>query len=687
VIPAVQLAALASIVAAFASGRIPQPFPWLELLCLTAGGAVIRRFGLQLPSKGFASFINMLPLFALLERGWGWSVLVAVAGMLTGDLLLRRLPVRSALANAGVLGFGAALVGLVYEQVGGLHGAAALSGSNLIPLAFALVAQPIVPNAFFYLEIFLSGGVGFADPRLTLRWEAAVSVLVAVLTSGWLAVFTAGTPAATTAARGAVLLGLTALAHWMGRKGVRADELALVQRLAQTIAADINLERNFGRIQTLTRSLMPWDEMGFSRYDTASDQLLVVIDTVPANVGLRSAASSGLPGEAARRRRAVASGELARASRKVAQSRAWTGSEILVPLYQGEQLAGAWSLRHRDPMMYRDADAALLGSLAPQMALAIAVHTLVSPLVQSSVQTSAHVESLTATSEEIHASSEEVAAAAQRAEAGAAGAASLTGGAEKAMVELRASAYDASQAGEETHRAAQEMERAAQSVRASTASTAGSLERIGATVSQGAAEVERLRAAAEQVVRFAETIGAIADQTNMLALNATIEAARAGSHGAGFAVVADEVRRLAEESAKEAANATRTTADTRRVIDRAAELLERIRIELEDVTGAAKQWISELQGIVQAAETAAHLSSRMVEFPRRNAEKAAEMQTVLSEVRSAAEASAEEAKVVAAAAGEQLTAIESLSQAAIQLSVSASQLADAMQFVRGSGSE
>ncbi len=673
---------LVAIAAAVWTGSFPKPFPLVELLVTVAAAAATREFGLALPGKGFSSFVLGVALFAIGRHGWGYGTLVALLGMPAGDLLFRRLPFGAALVNAGHLTFGSAICGYAYHVLGGALGAGALAPANAVPLYLLVASLPVVTNATFYLELAASSkSIAWVDALLTLRWEAAVYLLSAALGLAFLWVSTQEATLPYYAVTLGVLVLYAVLAHWVARLGVKSDELHLIQRLARAIAADINLERNFATIQDLTRRLVPWDHMGFARYDEARHEMEIVADSSPERmVGVRYHADEGLTGEAVRRRAPVVAGQ--RGTAVGVHDRERQGSEILVPLFQGERLVGAWSIRHGDESMYRAVDALLLGQLAPNLALALRLNALVAPLVAASEQTAQYVEHLTATSQQIHASSQEVTAATQRAEAGALAAADLVGRAEEAMKELRSSAHDAATAGEETHHAAQDVERTAQVVRGATQRTAGALATIGETVGQGAAEVERLREAADRVGQFAETIGAIASQTNMLALNATIEAARAGAHGAGFAVVADEVRRLAEQSALEASQAARTTAETRRVIDHAAQLLERMRTELSEIAGAAQGWIAELEDIVKASEKAAGLSTRMVDFPRRNTLRAEEMQRVLADLRHAAQTSASEAQVVAAAASEQLQAIESLSRSAIQLSGSAEQLAGAARFVR-----
>ncbi len=677
----VDLAALVTLLFVLLTGEFPRPVPVGELALLLVVAAATRRFGLALPGKGFASFVLGVVLFAVLHRGWGFGVLMAPLGMLAGDIPLRGLRLRTAIANAGHLTFGTAVVGFAYDRVGGYYGAAALTPHNLLPFLLLFVGLPLVVNGTFYAELALSESKAWVDFGLTLRWESIVYLLSAALALAALETVTSAVPAMLVVGFGAALLALTMIAHWIARKGIRADELTLVEQLSQAIAADVNLERNFTAIQKLTHRLMPWDQMGLARYDAGRNLFEHLLETAPDRPrGSTFSADLDLPAEALRRRKPVVT---ARATLSRRGPAAAEGSEIFVPLFQGDALVGAWSVRHADAAMYREADAGILGLIAPQLALVLTIHGVLEPLLESSEQTSGYVEQLTATSEEIHASSEEVAAAAQGAETGAANAAERVAHAEEAMVALRATSHDAALAAEETTHATQEMSRSAQGVRVATAETAANLKRIGATVDESAAAVGRLRDASEQVVQFAETIGAIASQTNMLALNATIEAARAGQHGAGFAVVADEVRRLAEESAKEAQQAGKTTADTRGVLDHAAQLLEKMRHEIEDVAQAATHWIAELEGIVRAAETTAHLSNRMVEFPRRNVERTAEMQAMLSEVKAAAQASAGDAKIVAAAAAEQLKAIEDLANSAVELSASAERLGAATRFLRG----
>jgi len=333
--------------------------------------------------------------------------------------------------------------------------------------------------------------------------------------------------------------------------------------------------------------------------------------------------------------------------------------------------------------MYRESDGEILNLLAPQLALMLALEGAVQPVVGASEQVAQYVQSLTATSEEIHASSQEVAASAQRASTGSARAADLVTAVAREAAEFKHGADQAATVGEETRAAGAQMEQTADRVRTATQTAFRRLTELGGTTEESVGEVRRLRDVAAQVEKFSETIGFIANQTNLLALNATIEAARAGVHGRGFAVVADEVHKLAEESGREARNVGKAVQDTRRALDRSAQLLEHVRTDLGDMVQTSGTWVQDLDRIAAAAAGTARAGKRVAEVARANADLSGRMLQTLEQARDAASTSSREAEAVAAAAAEQLRAIEDLARGATELSGLADRLSQAVRFVRG----
>ena len=656
------VAAIATALANIASGRPAFGADAAEeLVVLVIVGALARRFGIALPGNGFTSYILGVMAYATLDRGWPFGVLVGPAAMLAGDVALRRLPLAAALDNAAHLTAGGAVAGLVYERLGGATGAAAMAAPNLPTLAVFLLLLPVVVNATFYLELALGRSLAWVDPRLTARWEAVVYACSAGLALGWLALMHASVDTDAFLVIGAGLAGATVAALAVVRRAVRADELALIQGLGQVIARDISLAKSFPRIQELARRLVPWEHMGFARYD----------------------ANAGLTGEVLRLRRPVVARALARQQVVAPGGGEQPGSEVLVPLYHGAQLVGVWSVRHSDPAMYRDSDGALLALLAPQLALMLAIEGSVQPVVGASDRTSSYIATLTATTQQIHASSEEVAASARRASRGAAEAAGLVSALAGDATALAQHAGEVAAAGDETRASGAQMEQTTEKVRLATQAAVRRLSDLGLTTEESAREVRRLRDVAEQVEKFSETIGFIANQTNLLALNATIEAARAGVHGRGFAVVADEVHKLAEASGREARNVGKSAQDTRRALDRAAQLLERVRGDLGEVVQGSTDWVQDLTRIAEAASGTARAGKRVADLAHGIRERAGTISRSLEQAKGGAHASTQEAEAVAAAAAEQLRAIEGLARGATELAALANHLAKAVRFVRG----
>ncbi len=683
----VGLAALVSFgagLAALARGPVAvgQSLPLAGVL-LILFAALSRRHGIALPGNGFSSYVIGVMLFAILHRGWAFAAVVAPFAMVVGDVLLRRVPVQAALGNAAHLTAGTTFVGLMYARIGGESGAGALAIDNVGAVAVTIVILPLIVNGTFYLELALGQTIAWVDARLTLLWESIVYLVSAALALGWLAVIHATIPPGPRA----LLLGALAIAtagslHVL-RLGVRADELRLIQRLAQVIAAELTLSHSFQKVQELTRQLVPWEQMGFARYDPRTRQMELVADTaVQPGTAFRFDSDAGLTGEALRLRGPVVAHGLVR-DQVVLPSAETPGSELLVPLYHAGQLVGLWSVRHSDPAMYRQSDGELLQLLAPQLALMVAIDGSLRPVTGASDQTMQYVQTLTATTQEIHASSQEVAASAQRASHGAGQAATLVSTAAREAGQLKDSASELAAAGDRTRDAGSQMEKTADRVRTGTQNAVRQLTDLGATTEESAAEVGRLRDVATQVEKFSETIGFVANQTNLLALNATIEAARAGIHGRGFAVVADEVHKLAEASGREARNVSKAVQDTRRALDRAAQLIERIRGDLGQVVQNSVAWVQDLDRIGAAAVETARAGKHVADLGRQSAELATKITESLGQAHSGAQTSSQEAEAVAAAAAEQLRAIQDLAHGATELSALAEQLAQALRFIRG----
>src|SRR6266702_179227 len=301
------------------------------------------------------------------------------------------------------------------------------------------------------------------------------------------------TGAAVIAAIGAGLAGATAATLSVVRRGVRADELALIQGLGQAIARDISLAKSFPRIQELARRLVAWERMGFARYDATTNEMEIIADTAATPGGtFRYDADAGLTGEVRRLRRPVVARALAR-QQVVTTGREQPGSEVLVPLYHAAQLVGVWSVRHSDPAMYRDSDGDLLALLAPQLALMLAIEGSVQPVVGASDRTSAYLQTLTATTQQIQASSAEVAATARRASQGAAQAAGLVSALAREATELAQHAGEVAAAGDETRASGAQMEQTTEKIRLATQAAVRRLSDLGVTTEESAREVLRLR--------------------------------------------------------------------------------------------------------------------------------------------------------------------------------------------------
>jgi len=658
-----------------------KPFPFLGALLLLLIAAATRVFGIPLPGKGFASFAVGPGIAALIAFDWAAGSLVAALGIILGDAVVRRLPLRNALSNAGHFLTAGSIAGYAYYGLlSGRLGLAAFSSTNAWRLGFMIALYLLTVNGTFYLQLKLSPAIAWVDAKLTARWESTVAVLATLLALGALRLaYSQSSPRSTIA--GALVLTLVAvLMHWLVRQSAVGESLLLVQRLTSAMSARPELHSALDDIQRLTRSLVPWEHMGIASYDAERDEFVSVVDTSPdVPVGTRISAKEGMVGAAIRAGHAITDLALPEAQRPKEVSQR---SQIVLPLMYGERLAGIWTVRHSRVEMYRIHDASLLEYIAPQLALSLSLDKLIQPVVTASADMTSHVESITATTQQLHASAQESAETARRLAATVRNLAeTLSRGAEGAR-NSQVIADSTVSEGRVTQQSGGQMLADARGVRGATEQARMQLTAAAAVVQQGADQVSRLREISEAVQKFGQTITELADQTGLLALNAAVEAARAGAHGRGFAVVAREIRELADRSASEAEGMDKAVRDIRLTLDRAVALMQRTRSEVLSVADASADWVDELDRIVLASEAVASAGHRIVDAAQESAGRSGVMARALAEAKEEATRAASETGAVAGASTQQEGAIDSLNSAATELSETAQTLAAAVAGVR-----
>lgn len=188
--------------------------------------------------------------------------------------------------------------------------------------------------------------------------------------------------------------------------------------------------------------------------------------------------------------------------------------------------------------------------------------------------------------------------------------------------------------------------------------------------------IHNLDSKVKEIEKVIHSITEISDQTNLLALNASIEAARAGESGKGFAVVADEVRKLAEQSAKAAHQVKQTISsiekETMHVVKEMEQTVAISELQSKAVGQTEVAFNDISQTINAIVSSIGSIRSDIDHINDLKDDVVASIQSIAS----VAEHSAVASDKVSESTEEQVRALDSVTQSAIELNEASAKLAE-----------
>lgn len=202
------------------------------------------------------------------------------------------------------------------------------------------------------------------------------------------------------------------------------------------------------------------------------------------------------------------------------------------------------------------------------------------------------------------------------------------------------------------------------------------------TVLDSAEVIAELGARSQEIGQIVETISGIAGQTNLLALNAAIEAARAGEQGRGFAVVAEEVRKLAEQSQEAAKKISEMIARIQGDTDRAVEVMNRGKQEVESGAGLVQNAGSAFKDIRESVDIVSLQVNDISSSIQHLVEGSEQIIEAVHQIEVVSKETASQAQSVSAATEEQSASMEEISASSHALRQMADQLSDEVNRFR-----